>query len=498
MNPNLRDKNTRMQIIKDIKSNENIKRKLKAFYSYEIFKDQIHNHVFKYLVKQFGKESAASMPIISSVNIAKKVVTEEAGVYLNSPTRTFSDTDDTEIEILQNVFKDGRFNAKLKKANEYFKLFKGQICVQVILQDQKICMRVVLPHQMDVIPDAENPEKAYAYITSSFDKTSYIKSDGINEVIADKDDDRALYERYTVWSLTDNFIMNGKGDIVSGDAIDNEIEMIPFVDISTDKDGEFFVLSGENDTDFTVQYNGCLSDLQNICRLQGYAQAVFIGDPKAMPDIVRTGPNVVIKVATPPEGSAKPDFKFESPTPNIEGSLKALEMLLANYLTTRGIDSKAISSSLDATTTYASGVERLLAMLEEFEASQDDFEIFSAAEQEIFNITKAFLVKYSDTEYLDQKYWIQQKTKNAEMTIAFGRPEAVKTESETIADLQLGMEMEIEDQVTACIKLKGMTEDQAMEYLRKLKARKGEFGGPVQEPKPMPGDGIPSGNQEAA
>lgn len=479
MNPNLESIDVRKQIIKDIKGNENIERKRKAFVAYEIFKDKIHDHVYNYLVNQFGSESAKAMPVISSINIAKKVVTEESSVYTTPPMRAFSEADDAEIQILEDVLKAGKFNAKLKKANEYFKLYKGQVIAQVILQDKKLNLRILLPHQVDVIPDVENPEKAYAYITSSFDKSQYVKSDRVNQIIADQDDAKALAERYTVWTKDLNFIMNGRGEIVSDPTLlKNDIGVLPFVDISSDKDGEFFVVPGETDTDFTIQYNAAMSDLQNIVRLQGYAQAVFTGDPDSMPQVIRTGPGIIIKLPINPNAPVPTDFKFATPSPDIAGSLQALEMLLANFLTTRGVDAKVIAGKLDSSTTYSSGVERLLAMLEEFEASQDDFEVFACAEHEIFEVVKAWLVKYSNTELLDRKYWIKPKTQSATMSVSFSRPEAVKTETEIIADMGSAMDMGLEDRITACMKLKGMTEDQAVEYLDKIDARKAQYGKP--------------------
>lgn len=482
-NEDLLNQDVRKAIIKGIKSNENRLRKSEAFKRYEIFKDRIKGYVYQELVSQFGSETAKKMPLISSVNTTKKVIKEEAEVYLRAPERTFTATNKEDVATLALIYKEGRFNARLKKANEIYKLNKGQAVVQPILVDGKIELRVLWAHQFDVIPDAENPEKAFAYITSSFDASEYVESDQVNQPIADPDDRKALAERYYVWTNELNFTMNGKGDIVSDPSkVENDIEMLPFVDVSADKDGEFFVRPGETDTDFTVQYNAALSDFFNIIRLQGYAQAVFTGSPESMPVNVSTGPNVILRIPINSDQPVPTDFKFVSPSPDISGSIQGLTLLLANYLTSRGIDPNVIASTTEGASSYSSGLERLLAMLEKFEASQEDFDLFGAAEQQIFEIVKAWLVKYSNTEFLNKRYNVTAGVQSAELSVQFAAPENVKTESESLADVKTEIDLGIGDRLTAVMKLKGYDEEQATKYLETLDARKEQFGAPKDEP----------------
>lgn len=492
MNLNLGILEVRQQIIKDIKSNENCERKLEAFERYEVYNNRIKKYVKEYLLEQLDAATVKGMPIISCMNIAQRVVKREASIYSTESERVFAEGNEDDQKILEQVYEDGCFDSRMQAANECYKLNKGQVVIQPILLDKKVQLRVLYAHQFDVIPDVDNPEKAYAYILSGFDKSRVVRSDGANQMTADRDDYKASLERYTVWTEEFNFTMNGKGEIIS-EAVTNDIGALPFVDLAETKDGEFFIRPGETDTDFTIQYNAALSDFYNIVRLQGYAQAVYTGNAALMPTIIKTGPTYVIRLPIDPQNpTVATDFKYVTPSPDLEGSIKFIELLVANYLTTRGIDTKAIAGTLQSDSTYASGTERLLAMIERFEASKEDVALFKQGEQRIFDIVKAWLDTYSGTEFLDQKYWVSGQIVNATISVNFSEPQSIKTESEELADLKTRMDMGIADRVTALMELKGMDEDQAIEYLKKLDERKAKHD-PLPEVDPnnpqIPGAG---------
>ena len=460
MNPNLGLHEDRKKILESLKSAENIDRKARSYKQYEILKDRIHDYVVEHLKSQFDADTVRMMPIISSINIAKRMLSQEASIYRDEPVRTFSGIEDPDVEAMKAIYSDGRFDSKMKKANFYFKAFKDQCVVQVILIDGAITLRVLAPHQFDVVPDAANPEKAFAYLVNLKPRAKDPKD-----------------QRFTVWSDEWNFIMDGNGLIQSSPQhLKNDLGLMPFVDIAGDKEFSFFVDLGETDGDFTVQYNAALSDLQNICRLQGYAQAVYIGDPKSMPSSIKIGPNVVLKIPINPDQPVQnTDFKFVTPNPDIEGSIKQIEQLLANYLTTRGIDTKSIAGKLDGTQAYSSGIERMLAMIERFEASKDDLSVFTWAEKEIFKIVKAWVEKYSRTQYLKKEYWGGAKLPNAVQSVAYSKPTSIQTDDERNKDLEFRIKHGVADAVTILVETKGMSEEAALEEVKKLAKRKADL-----------------------
>jgi hypothetical protein len=315
-NPNLRDPFVRKNIISDIKSQENIQRKAKSLKDYEIYNDNGLPYVYEALAKQLSTNTANSMPIVSNLNVAKAVVNKEANIYTDEPERAYQNITESDSEVLEMLYADCGFDTTMSKANRYFKL-RNQIFVQVVPKYGKLKLRVLHGHNIDVIPDSDDPETAFAYIVSSFDKSESLNAgqDGTNQVTGDQDDYRANAEKYQVWTKEIVFTMNGRGEVVS-EIIENPIKELPFVDIAKDKDFEFFVRIGQALTDFTIDFNVAWSDLLYISRLQGYSIGVLTGDANLKPESLTIGPNRMLFL---PTSAANPDsklyFKFISPDP---------------------------------------------------------------------------------------------------------------------------------------------------------------------------------------
>jgi hypothetical protein len=474
MNPNLLLQPERIKVLESIKSRENIRRKEESFADFEIFNDNIYPFVYDEIKKQTSKETADSMPIVASINIGKRIVKSEATIYNTDPVRTFDSNKSNDI-ALNAIYSDGAFNSKLQKENEYFK-YRNQGFLQVVPKDKKLTLRVLLSHHIDVIPQFNNPEKAYAYIISAFDKSSVLQSDQVNLTIADADDYKASLERYVVWTEEYNFIMNGKGETV-GEVLPNPIKKLPFVDVSKEKDFEFFVRTGMNLSEFTVLYNTIWSDDLYITRMQGFSQAVFFGNVDMMPREYKIGTGRAIVLPSDPKNpDNKLDFKFVTPTPDLAGARESRQALLANFLTSRGISPKTISAALDSNESYTSGFERLLAMIDKFEATKEDFDLFKWVEFELADIVKKYAYYFSnDSELLDPKYWVTQSVLASEFSVKFHEPEMVQTLAEKIENLKSKIDLGISDKVLALMELENLTEEQAEEKISKITERNKKY-----------------------
>jgi hypothetical protein len=474
---NLMDKSDRLLLIKEIEGEENKARKAASLKQFEIFNDRQKQYVIEYLQGQFSEKTVTEMPIIASINLARRVVKQEASLYKESPEREFYNVTPELKELLEEIYDDYGLNDKFMKANEYFKL-QGQTHLNWTLKDGKLCARVLLPHHLDVIPYEEDPEKGEIYIISSFDKTNYLTStdqsptgylgttlqmqDHINQKIGDKDDYK-LKKRYVVWSKEFNFVMNGFGDIVSGEEVTNPIGIIPFVDISCSKDFEYWVRQGQSVSDFSVEFNGMISDVANVVRLQGWGQAVFMGPEGLLPESLQIGPNLVLRLPIDPNNPVQTDFKYVTPNADIAGSLDFLKMNLSMFLTSRGIDPKTIS--MDGTSqSFSSGLERLLSMITKFEASRGDMDLFRKAEMQSFEIIKAFSKSYSGSELLN----IPEIPADAYMTIEFEEPEMIKSEKEELDLIQQKLEMGMISELDAYKKINDVDEETAIKELAEI------------------------------
>lgn len=472
-NPNLLDPSVRKNIIDEIKSFENVERKRKSFKAYEVFNDNAKPYIVDELERQLKPSTVKKIPIVSDINFAKAIVNKQANIYTDEPVRSYEEITESDAEALENLYGDSGFDTILGKSNKYFKL-SNQAFLQIVPKEQKLKLRVLHAHNVDVIPDVDDPEKAYAFIVSSFDKTQYLnaKSDNSNQKIAEADDYKANAERFQVWTSEYVFTMDGNGNVLT-EIIPNTIEMLPFVDIAKDKDFEYFIRTGHALTEFSIYLNTLWSDLFYIQRMQGYSVPVLSGDANLKPDNLNVGPgDAVFLPSNPNKPESNLTLEFKNPNPNIDSNIKAIEAATATFLSTRGLDTKAISASNSGAVSYSSALERLLAMLDQFKASKEDFDLYKMVEQKIHTIVTKYLSILSGTEFLDPKYSTTSGITNSVLNITFVEPQMIETTSEKLTNAKSRIDIGISDKVTVLSEIDNISIEEAQNKLSEIQQRK--------------------------
>jgi len=446
----------RKMVIGQINGTENKERKRISYKQNEVYNDRIRPYILEYLRTQFKEETVLQMPIIDSINLSKRIVNKEASLYVQEPKREFKGVNPEQATELDELYDSLKIDTKLLVANQKY-CNQGQAFLMVVpTMSGKLTVRTLMAHQVDVIPNEFDPDKADCYIMSTYDRSlDYYKSDGLNQDIADADDYKAQ-ERYVVWTAELNFIMDGKGNIVS-DVLPNPIGRLPFVDISSRKDFEFFVRGGEALTNFTIQYASALSDLTQVIKMQGWSVAYLKAPAELMPTEITVGPNRIIRLTIDPNNPIVPEFGFASPSPDLAGSISFIEMLLANFITSKGLDSKVISSKLQSTS-YSSGTERLLAMLDMFEATRSDMDLFSWVEDELFELIKLWSNAMVGTPLQVASFVIPN---DAEVDIDYHCPEMVTTEQEKLTLITTKMDAGLMSRVEAIAELRDVDVEEA-------------------------------------
>lgn len=452
---NILDINVRKVIIEGIRSEENKRRKAQSLAELEIFNDNITPYVKNYLSSFYSKETLAESPVISCINVCRRVVTQEASIYKERPIRIFTNVTEDMAKTLEDIYAEIGMDSKLLRANQYYKL-QRQTHVQLLPNKEgELHLRVLTNHNLDVVPDDFMPEKYEVYVLSGYDKSvnGYNvninpSSDNMNQAVGDTEDYKASLERYAWWSDEYNFITNGDGIIISGvneSDIINPLLETPIIEISDQKDLEYWQRQGAAVADFTVQFNAAFTDLSQIIRMQGFAQAWFKGAKGSIPQNLTIGTNHVLRLEIDPNNPVETDFGFATPSPDVAGSISYLEMLLSSFLSSRGVDPKTISGKAEADK-FSSGIERLLALLDKFEASKIDMAIFEKAEKEIFEVIKKMINTYVPAGIL--KYNIGMIPEDAGVEVKYIRPEMVQTETDKLAliekKLELGLISDIE------------------------------------------------------
>ena len=78
------------KIAQEIKSFENIERKQLSLKQFEVYMDRMLPFVKQHLQAFYGADDINSLPVISAINLCKRIVNQEAKIYMQCPKRTFT------------------------------------------------------------------------------------------------------------------------------------------------------------------------------------------------------------------------------------------------------------------------------------------------------------------------------------------------------------------------------------------------------------------------
>lgn len=497
----------RNRILKDINTETAKARKQWSLRSSEVQGGRIEQYVKEALEAQFDPQSVREMPIVSSINIQKAIVDKKATIYKKPAERSYTELSEDQVEVMELINKDMKLDEKLNKANKNY-VYQDQSIGMIIPKNGKYTCRVFKMHQIDAIVDYEDPESAAGFIISAFDRTDYIQeyqdkkeidtATGIrprsvrssaNEIESDQSElsdeyqYRKYVEKYIVWTKEYNFLMNGVGDILdpeTGEPASGEIDIsnplaeegiMPFFEVARDKDFEFFVRPSNTLTDFTVQFNVALSDLQNNCKLNGYSVGVLKAPSELQPQNVVIGPAMLIKLKTD-NPDQEVDFKFANPSSNIGEIADCVDKLLNYFTTSEGLGGEVINSQ-GSTQQFTSGLDRFISMVSRVEAHIDDYDKFHNVEKQIFEIIKAWDRVLDSTDQLDPKYRLGSVNEEAELMINFHKPEMVQTETEKLTNMEKKIDLSLMSKLEAIMEMRNIDdEDEAKKILDKITKEK--------------------------
>lgn len=500
-NPDLTKISERKLIVDEINSEENFSRKREHQKRFDVYRERQDIYLLQRLEREFNPDTVRQMRKIFSVNLTGRIIDEMSSIYNQDPVREFGSYDkrqlrESELEQLLNLYELCKVNQQLRKANQYYNLHDQCAIMVVPSKYGDLKVKAIPPLHYDVIPQSDDVEKAYAYILNVWDfdlhstvrswtneptqLTSYRQNDRIDQKIADDNDRKRTQEQYVVWTEDVHFTMNGKGEII-GELIENPIKRLPFVDVATEKDFQFFVRRGTSVVDFALDFGLILSDTANTIRLQNYSQAIMTSEKQ--PQNLVVGPNHILWLPLDPNNpGATPKFEFASPSPDISGSLEFAEMVLRMFLSSRGIDPATLSGE---SRVYGSGVERLLAMLDKFEATRSDFSLFNDIENNVFDLIKSWSNVYQSVSG-DGELRPELKRgligDDVFLDVKFGEPSVVQSKSELEDSVIKLMTEGLMSRKEAIMQIRGVSEEVAEMLAKEIdEDMMGGKSGEVQE-----------------
>lgn len=104
-------------------------------------------------------------------------------------------------------------------------------------------------------------------------------------------------------------------------------------------------------------------------------------------------------------------------------------MLLRIFLSTRGLNADTVATRTSGES-FSSGLERLLAMPEKFEATADDFSKFRIVEDKYYHLFKKWQDASANNDLIDDKYKVSRIPENPKVEVKFHEPEMIQTQKE--------------------------------------------------------------------
>lgn len=441
----------RKKVLKQVYADQNFKRKAQAFKAYRILNFKHAGYVEKKLEEERGEEAGRHAKKFTSINIAPRMIDELASIYKDDPKRTFSNVKDD--EAITDLYKLMKVNKNLKRSNRYLKALE-QCEIQIIAKKDKLKMRVLPPYLYDIIEDPADPEDPIGYLTSDYTK-----------LISEQDKKE---HRFSWWTDDYNFITDGEGNILSDteDGNDrNPISRLPFASVKDDEGFKYWAELKDTFVQFAVEFGALISSVVDAAESQGFGIAVLAASQK--PEKIEFGIHkaVFLKIHTDKEGNqVKPEFGFQNANPDLAAFIDLLEVILRFFLTSHGIDPKKISGKLEGQT-FTSGVDRLLSMIQSFEASRDDFANFEGVEQEVFSIIKAWQENAADK--LGDKYRVDIP-KDCDLAVEFKKPEMIQTKAELLDYVVKQKEHDLITWKEAIQQIRNINEDMAEEVMQNI------------------------------
>jgi len=433
------------RVIKEIETEENLRRKRIAWNSEQIRTGKLKSYVEARIKEMYPKTH--TMYTVTDYSILKKIVDKKAKSYKESPIRRVAN-DKAATEIYSNIAYKYALNQAMKELDTQYNQHKhGLIAAFMdripgpIVKPQLFWKFYALaPYEYDVVKDDDGKVKVVilSYPDSSI---SSGVGDNYNSLIAEsgKNDETSRERFYAFWTDTQHVMVRVKGDKgkdkllieyqpipgkVDGD-MSNPYGVLPFVYVPMDYDKNY-----PNPSPLpaqTVEFNALMSVYLTSANMQVGVLKITRPEKQKL-SIASHSMYTAIEAPQSSRPEDKPtDVSFIAPTPNMEGHKDAITTYLTTILDEHGITGSQIINSNEE---FTSGFDRLLAQADVQNIIEENQELYAKVEQEIYNIVAKQLTSQG------------QNTLPAEgFQIVYRKPKVMISDKEKLENLKLMKEL---------------------------------------------------------
>lgn len=488
----LLDIEVRRDIIKEIRSSPNVKRKKEALRRHEVYKDRTKKFVMEKLEAEGLKKTTLAIMKnrASNISICKKIINKLARAYNNGLVRD-AGNDETNTAI-SYIASELDIDSRMKKADKYLRLQKNcllWLMPERVMEKWIIKLRVMGPWQYDAVESVVDADIPLGIVLSDFNPKAAagLATDGRGAGANSKgsvplEGTNAYQEAawtYIFWSNNYHFTCDKDGTIIASLTPDggiNPFAEMPGIALAQDRDECFWAEGGEDLIDGSILVNTLLTDMNAIQMMQGWGQFVVTGPKGSVPKVLEGGPHnawVFTNDTKKDQGEVK--VSVVSGSPQTESWMRSIEQFVALLLSTNNLSPRTVATKLDAST-FPSGIAMLIESSDSTEDVKESQHKFSWVERIFWKKYTNMHNFYADRGLLADELQAAGKLPPAEklaVQAKFNPSQEVVSEGERLDNMAKKDKLGIISKVDMMMQDNpGMTEEEAQKKLLKISGEK--------------------------
>lgn len=338
-----------------------------------LVKDSLSEHLSPQVFSQMVSR-------ISPINVLIKIVDKLSKIYQQDPSRTVSQGNDTDMELLRFYERSFHINNMMNVSNESFNLYKNNL-IQVYAHKGVPQLRSIPSDRFMVYSedDVDPLNPTHVVLIYGSEKDKYGK-------------DKVIYHAYTDEEFlifdSDGDIRRDKMALYGNEDGINQIGKMPFVYINRSK--SLLIPMADSDTlKMTVLIPVLLSDLNLAAMYQSFSilYGINVDDENLVmaPNAFWTFKSDGMTDSAPQVGSIKPET-------DIDSVLKLIEAQLAFWLQSKGIRPGAVGQV--SAENMVSGISKMIDESDTTEDRKKQVGYYKVAENQLWDLVTNYMHPY--------------------------------------------------------------------------------------------------------
>jgi hypothetical protein len=401
-----------LSILKELGSEHERKRVEAELESHDIFEGALHLKITEKLKKIYPKTWECYN--VADYNILKKITEKKSKSYVKPPARQLDQEGET--ELYNSILNEFSFNDAMKLMDRYRNQHK-YCAIGVIRERNPITSKdkfnfwALAPYEFSVHRDPKDEIYAWSIPTGE-------DSDGLHH--------------WTLWTKDSHLKIKTKDyeafeivPIAGNEKMVNPYGIIPFVYVPLDMGGKYPYPSSLPRQ--TIEVNTNLSIYLTSGNMQ-IGQLVLKHPKNQKIDWVVNGLMTAMKLEQEiKEGAPSTEAEYISPSPNLEGHKDSILTFMQLILDEHGINSNSLIKQGE---TFTSGFDRLLASADVQDIIEDNQDMYTRVENEVYKIIKAMHERDGVFTF-----------KSDRLKVKFARPKVLSSDTEKLDNLKKKKEL---------------------------------------------------------